>query len=132
MPRARSSRLGFEARCLQHEIDHLDGILFLDRVESLVDDVFRRRVYADQPRAELAASRPARAARASSPGDRAELECLRRGADRVVVAVAGGERSRHAVAGVQHQVEHRRGQADQRLDSIAPDALLGRLVHLPA
>ena len=41
--------MGFEARCLQHEIDHLDGILFLDRVESLVDDVFRRRVYADQP-----------------------------------------------------------------------------------
>jgi peptide deformylase len=41
--------VGFEARCLQHEIDHLDGILFLDRVESLVDDVFRRRVYADQP-----------------------------------------------------------------------------------
>jgi peptide deformylase len=41
--------LGFEARCLQHELDHLDGILFLDRVESLVDDVFRRRVYADKP-----------------------------------------------------------------------------------
>ena len=40
---------GFEARCVQHEIDHLDGILFLDRVESLVDDVFRRRVYADKP-----------------------------------------------------------------------------------
>jgi peptide deformylase len=38
---------GFEARCLQHELDHLDGILFLDRVESLVDDVFRRRVYGD-------------------------------------------------------------------------------------
>jgi peptide deformylase len=37
---------GFEARCLQHEIDHLDGILFLDRVESLVDDVFRRKRYA--------------------------------------------------------------------------------------
>ncbi len=34
---------GFEARCLQHEIDHLDGILFLDRVDSLVDDVFRRK-----------------------------------------------------------------------------------------
>jgi peptide deformylase len=33
---------GFEARCLQHEIDHLDGILFLDRVESLEHDVFRR------------------------------------------------------------------------------------------
>ena len=36
---------GFEARCLQHEIDHLDGILFLDRVASLVDDVFRRKTY---------------------------------------------------------------------------------------
>jgi peptide deformylase len=34
---------GFEARALQHEIDHLDGILFLDRVESLEADVFRRR-----------------------------------------------------------------------------------------
>ena len=33
---------GFEARCLQHEIDHLDGILFLDRVDSL-SNVFRRR-----------------------------------------------------------------------------------------
>jgi peptide deformylase len=37
--------LGFEARCVLHELDHLDGILFLDRVESLVDDVFRRKVY---------------------------------------------------------------------------------------
>jgi peptide deformylase len=37
--------LGFEARCVQHEIDHLDGVLFLDRVESLVDDVFRRKNY---------------------------------------------------------------------------------------
>jgi len=35
--------LGFEARCVQHELDHLDGILFLDRVASLADDVFRRR-----------------------------------------------------------------------------------------
>lgn len=43
---------GFEARCVQHEIDHLDGLLFLDRVESLVDDVFRRRVYADSRREE--------------------------------------------------------------------------------
>jgi peptide deformylase len=39
--------LGFEARCVLHEVDHLDGILFLDRVESLVDDVFRRRSYAE-------------------------------------------------------------------------------------
>jgi peptide deformylase len=34
---------GFEARCLQHEIDHLDGLLFLDRVDSLTADVFRRK-----------------------------------------------------------------------------------------
>jgi peptide deformylase len=39
--------LGFEARCVLHEIDHLDGILFLDRVESLATDVFRRRTYAE-------------------------------------------------------------------------------------
>jgi peptide deformylase len=37
---------GFEARCLLHEIDHLDGLLFLDRVESLRDDVFARKRYA--------------------------------------------------------------------------------------
>jgi peptide deformylase len=36
---------GFEARCLQHELDHLDGILFLDRVDSLARDVFRRKQY---------------------------------------------------------------------------------------
>ena len=50
--RGHGESQGFEARCLQHEIDHLDGILFLDRVESLVDDLFRRRVYADQQREE--------------------------------------------------------------------------------
>jgi peptide deformylase len=36
---------GFVARCILHEIDHLDGVLFLDRVSSLVDDVFRRKSY---------------------------------------------------------------------------------------
>jgi peptide deformylase len=36
---------GLLARCLQHEIDHLDGILFLDRVDSLATDVFRRKTY---------------------------------------------------------------------------------------
>jgi peptide deformylase len=36
---------GFEARCIQHELDHLDGILFLDRVESLAHDLFVRKVY---------------------------------------------------------------------------------------
>jgi peptide deformylase len=35
----------FEARCLQHEIDHLDGLLFLDRVDSMASDVFRRKNY---------------------------------------------------------------------------------------
>jgi peptide deformylase len=37
--------VGFEARCLQHEMDHLDGVLFLDRVDSLRTDVFRRKRY---------------------------------------------------------------------------------------
>jgi peptide deformylase len=36
---------GFEARAFQHEIDHLDGLLILDRVASLTTDVFRRRNY---------------------------------------------------------------------------------------
>ena len=36
---------GFEARCVLHEIDHLDGILFLDRVASITDDLFRRQQY---------------------------------------------------------------------------------------
>jgi peptide deformylase len=34
----------FEARALLHELDHLDGLLFLDRVTSH-DAVFRRKVY---------------------------------------------------------------------------------------
>jgi peptide deformylase len=36
---------GFEARAVQHELDHLDGLLFLDRVVSRNTDVFRRKVY---------------------------------------------------------------------------------------
>ena len=39
----RLDATGFEARALLHEIDHLDGILILDRVASLESDVFRRR-----------------------------------------------------------------------------------------
>ncbi len=35
---------GLEAICLQHEIDHLDGILFLDRIESVRKDLFKRKV----------------------------------------------------------------------------------------
>jgi peptide deformylase len=34
---------GFEAVAIQHELDHLDGQLFLDRVSSLKTDLFRRR-----------------------------------------------------------------------------------------
>lgn len=41
---------GFEAVCIQHELDHLDGILFLDRVASLKRDVFRRKGF--EPRFE--------------------------------------------------------------------------------
>ncbi|HEY3414463.1 MAG TPA: peptide deformylase [Armatimonadota bacterium] len=33
---------GFEAVVLQHEIDHLDGILFLDRVRDMKRDLFDR------------------------------------------------------------------------------------------
>jgi peptide deformylase len=35
----------FEARALLHELDHLDGFLFIDRVGSLTTDVFRRKRY---------------------------------------------------------------------------------------
>ena len=36
---------GFEARAVQHEIDHLDGLLFLDRLVSRRHDLFQRKVY---------------------------------------------------------------------------------------
>ncbi len=35
----------FEARVILHEMDHLDGYLFLDRVASLKHDIFQRKVY---------------------------------------------------------------------------------------
>ncbi len=34
---------GYEARALQHEIDHLDGLLFLDRLVSRRSDLFPRK-----------------------------------------------------------------------------------------
>jgi len=37
--------IGFEAVAIQHEMDHLDGILFLDRVASVKTDLFRRKKY---------------------------------------------------------------------------------------
>lgn len=36
---------GFEARAVQHEMDHLDGLLFLDRLVSKRNDLFRRKSY---------------------------------------------------------------------------------------
>lgn len=33
---------GFESICIQHEIDHLDGFVFLDKVTSLKTDIFKR------------------------------------------------------------------------------------------
>lgn len=37
--------VGFEAVAIQHEADHLDGYLFLDRVSSIKTDLFRRKRY---------------------------------------------------------------------------------------
>ena len=39
---------GFEARAVQHEIDHLDGLLFLDRLVSRRNDLFRRKLYQEK------------------------------------------------------------------------------------
>jgi len=36
---------GFEAVAIQHEMDHLDGVLFLDRIASLKTGLFRRKTY---------------------------------------------------------------------------------------
>jgi len=36
---------GYEARAVQHELDHLDGLLFLDRIVSPRHDLFRRKNY---------------------------------------------------------------------------------------
>jgi len=36
---------GYEARAVQHEVDHLDGILFVDRLVSRRTDLFQRKVY---------------------------------------------------------------------------------------
>lgn len=36
---------GFESVAIQHEMDHLDGVLFLDRIVSLKTGLFRRKNY---------------------------------------------------------------------------------------
>jgi len=42
-PLAISAR-GLRARVLQHEIDHLDGVLFIDRVEPMLRDRIKRKI----------------------------------------------------------------------------------------
>jgi len=37
---------GIEARCLQHEIDHLDGLVFVDRIKDPQNQLFARKTYA--------------------------------------------------------------------------------------
>ena len=39
---------GYEARAIQHEVDHLEGILFLDRLVSRRADLFERKVYQEK------------------------------------------------------------------------------------
>lgn len=41
---AEYSTIGLEAVAVQHEIDHLDGILFLDRIANMKRDLFRRKI----------------------------------------------------------------------------------------
>ncbi|MBI5483617.1 MAG: peptide deformylase [Deltaproteobacteria bacterium] len=43
--RREISASGFEAVAIQHEMDHLDGILFLDRIVSIKTGLFRRKNY---------------------------------------------------------------------------------------
>jgi peptide deformylase len=42
----RISANAMEARCLQHEIDHLDGLVFVDRVSDPGRSLFPRKTYA--------------------------------------------------------------------------------------
>jgi len=37
---------GIEAQCIQHEMDHLDGYIFIDRVRDPTRDLFARKSYA--------------------------------------------------------------------------------------
>ena len=45
-PLALSAR-GLRARVLQHEIDHLDGVLFIDRVDPVTRDRIKRKIKKD-------------------------------------------------------------------------------------
>lgn len=39
----RVEAVGLEARCIQHEIDHLDGVLFLDRISPFKRDMLLKK-----------------------------------------------------------------------------------------
>ncbi len=41
---AEIASTGLEAVALQHEIDHLDGILFIDRIANMKRDLFKRKL----------------------------------------------------------------------------------------
>lgn len=40
---------GYEARAVQHELDHLNGLLFIDRLVSRRHDLFPRKMYKTEP-----------------------------------------------------------------------------------
>ncbi len=42
---------GYEARVAQHELDHLEGVLFLDRLVSRRSDLFKRKSYQGKKKA---------------------------------------------------------------------------------
>ncbi len=42
---------GYEARVAQHELDHLEGVLFLDRLVSRRSDLFKRKNYQGKKKA---------------------------------------------------------------------------------
>jgi peptide deformylase len=43
----RQQAAGLKARVIQHEIDHLDGILFIDRLDKVTRDRIKRRIRRD-------------------------------------------------------------------------------------
>lgn len=43
---------GWESACVQHEIDHLDGILFTDHLSKLRRDIILKKMKKDKPRLE--------------------------------------------------------------------------------
>jgi len=57
--RAEIDAEGLMAACLQHEIDHLDGILFVDHISLLKRNILMRKLAKEQRQAKDAPKRPA-------------------------------------------------------------------------